>query len=352
LDSNLKIAISMGGSIGDVLNTTALAVGLKRQFPQSDMTMFLFKGSEILRGNKIINTIKVVDHRIFIKEIEKQRANYDIFCEVRYPARFFFSPEALKRKDVMAFKSHWEPNFLRHHEKMWNEFLSNIRRLDDFCEKNNMTAYDLRRDSSGLEYDDDDQFLMVSENDFRASERFKGLRMVLVNNSGIIGTMTKSWSLRSWEEIIKYLKSMGLYVVQVGTPTETEIPGIQDRFSGTIHETAALMKRAKFNIFIEGGLVHVAKAVKKKSIVLFGPTPIHVFGYPENINLRGKDCTPCWHPRGVKFDWNKVCAITRQQAIVDTPACMRSLEISDVKKAVNSLLVENGILSKKRAKNV
>ena len=348
MDFNLKIGVSLGGSIGDVLNTSALLVGLKRQFPQSDITYFLFAGADILRGNKTINTIKTIPANGFNQAVEKLRVQFDIFVEIRYPCKYFFSEKALKIPEVLEFKKHWEVNYKDYYEPLWEEFLSNIDRLDKFCDKNHMTVYDLRRDSSCLDYTDDDQFVHLSPEDYKASESLEGMRVVCVNNTGVFGTMTKSWSTDGWAKIIAHLKSKGMYVVQLGRKTESDLPGVNERFYGTIHETAAVIKRAKFNIFIEGGLAHISKALGKRSIVLFGPTPVHVFGYPENINLKGTECSPCWHNSKATFDWNRYCVKTGLMATTETPACMRSLDAKKVIEAVDKFLVEFGILSKKR----
>jgi ADP-heptose:LPS heptosyltransferase len=235
---------------------------------------------------------------------------------------------------------------------MWEEFLSNIARLNEFCYSRKMTAYDLRRDSSCLDYTDDDQFIYVSTEDYKSSSSLKNIRFVTVNNTGSHGIMTKSWSPESWAKAITHLKKSGMYVVQLGKKSEPDLPGVNERFYGTIHETAAVIDRAKFSIFIEGGLAHISKALGKKCIVLFGPTPVQVFGYEENINIRGTECSPCWHPKQGRYDWNKYCIKTGLQADIITPACMQSLESEKVIKASNKLLVDCGVLSGKRTLDV
>jgi ADP-heptose:LPS heptosyltransferase len=348
LNYNLKIGVSLGGSIGDVLNVTAFIVGLKRQFPQSDITYFLFTGSEIVRGNKVINNVKLIPRPGFNEEIKKQRGNFDIFCEVRYPVKYFFSGRALKIPDIYEFSKRWEKTFKKNYEIMWEEFLSNIPRLTEFCIKKKMTVYDLRRDSSCLEYTDFDQFVFLSDVDYKASSSLGGMRLVTVNNTGSHGVMTKSWSSSGWGRVISDLKNKGLYVVQLGRKDEPDLPGVHERFYGTIHETAAVIDRAKFSIFIEGGLAHISKALGKKSIVLFGPTPIEVFGYTENINIRGTECSPCWHPRQGKYDWNRYCIKTGTPVDISTPACMQSLDFEKVIKASHKFLIDFGILAGKK----
>ena len=351
LDYILKIGVSLGGSVGDMINASALCCGLKRQFPQSHITFFCGRGSEVFQENKIINDIKVISNN-FEKEIENKSPIFDIFCFIRYPVKYTFSDKALKIPEVAKFKIKWEKVYKNYYETMYEEFLTNINRLNNFCYRNSKTVYDIRRDSSCLNYSDDDQFLYLSEEDYTASNSFNNLRMVTINNSGIVGTMTKSWSSQSWLEITKYLRKRGLYVVQLGLKGEPNIPGINERFYGTLRQTAAMIKRSQFCIFIEGGLVHVARAVNKKSIVLFGPTPTYVFGYPENINIKGTECFPCWHTKPSRFDWNKVCVKSGIEAKKETPACMQSLSYFEVIKAIDKILIDSKIIVKEGIKNV
>jgi ADP-heptose:LPS heptosyltransferase len=44
----------------------------------------------------------------------------------------------------------------------------------------------------------------------------------------------------------------------------------------------------------EGGLVHMATALGTKCAVLFGPTPVGIFGYEQNINICADTCKECF----------------------------------------------------------
>ena len=55
-----------------------------------------------------------------------------------------------------------------------------------------------------------------------------------------------------------------------------------------------MIKHSLCHIDTEGGLVHLANAVHTRCVVLFGPTPVEFFGYPQNINLEPSGCKACW----------------------------------------------------------
>jgi ADP-heptose:LPS heptosyltransferase len=78
-------------------------------------------------------------------------------------------------------------------------------------------------------------------------------------------------------------------------------------------------------------LVHLAKTVGRRSIVLFGPTDPKLFGYKENINLHTNACPPCFWK---KNDWHKNCMLDKDFA------CMWSIRPDAVNKAINQMLFE------------
>ena len=75
-----------------------------------------------------------------------------------------------------------------------------------------------------------------------------------------------------------FLNSKGYTVIQIGTNVEKPIKGAIDLLGRTwIKDACSLIKGAQFHLDTEGGFVHIAHFLKKKSIVLFGPTPIKFF---------------------------------------------------------------------------
>jgi ADP-heptose:LPS heptosyltransferase len=358
MDKVLNIAAFLGGGMGDMLNLSAMLYGVKRKFPQSTITVFMNRSADVFRDNKCAQVLKLVDPRAWMRVVEQEKGRYDISAVVRYPVKYYFSDEALNIKDVSQFKKEWEHRFKGAYENIWNSFLDDVPTIDKFLVKNNMDIYQLRKDSSNLDYDaENDQFISVKDTDYKASEHLNGLRMVLVNNSGAYGMdMTKSWTIGGWSKVIQHLKNRGIYVVQVGGGKDLILPGVNETFfDKTIHETAALIKRSLFGVFIEGGLVHVSVAVGKRSIVLFGPTPIQTFGYDRNINLKGNICEPCWWALETKRkskDWNTYCLRSGKAVKDEAPICMLSLDYIQVNKAVDEMLIEHKIITRKGIQNV
>ena len=119
---------------------------------------------------------------------------------------------------------------------------------------------------------------------------------------------TKAWRHEHWIEFVAQFKQQnpGIQIVQLGAPkTGQLVPGVDLNLVGktNLREVFVLLKHARLHVDIEGGLVHMAHAVGTKSVVLFGPTNLGFFGYPENRNLSSA-CTDCWW---LTRDWMPNC---------------------------------------------
>lgn len=131
---------------------------------------------------------------------------------------------------------------------------------------------------------------------------------------------TKAWLREHWQQCVAQLKAAqpDLVIVQLGSEKSGEvIPGVDVNLRGktTLAEAMIVLKHAKLHVDTEGGLVHIAHAVGTRSVVLFGPTNIKFFGYPENRNLL-MACGDCWW---LTNDWMLNCVRG-----LEVPECMES----------------------------
>lgn len=97
-----------------------------------------------------------------------------------------------------------------------------------------------------------------------------------------------------------------LKIVQVGSSTSRPIRGVDYNLISrtTMPEVAGLLKHSVFHVDNESGLVHIARCYETPGCVIFGPTDVDYFGYPDNVNIRPEFCGNCWwHAR----DWMSTC---------------------------------------------
>ena len=101
---------------------------------------------------------------------------------------------------------------------------------------------------------------------------------------------TKCWSY--WREFVGLCK---IPVLQVGTKNDQPIVGAIDMRGKTdIMELCGILKNAKAIVCIEGGIMHLAFALKHpKTIVLRGPTRGKIFEYPGQIMVDSYLCKSC-----------------------------------------------------------
>ena len=74
-------------------------------------------------------------------------------------------------------------------------------------------------------------------------------------------------------------------------------------------------------------------------MVLFGPTPVEFFGYPQNINLEPSGCKACWF---ATQNWLIECP-----RHTSGPECMKEHSAASVADAANKIIAQSESLSAK-----
>jgi heptosyltransferase I len=116
---------------------------------------------------------------------------------------------------------------------------------------------------------------------------------------------TKHWPADRFAEVGRALKERGLDIIITGTAREKTrcarvaqlCPGATD-LSGqtTPADLAALIRRAEVCVTNDSGSMHLAVALQRPVVSLFGPTnPVHIgpYGHPESVMRVGLSCSPC-----------------------------------------------------------
>jgi hypothetical protein len=120
--------------------------------------------------------------------------------------------------------------------------------------------------------------------------------------------------------------------VQLGGKFSRIIDGVDRCLAGklTFAESAVILKHARLHVDGESGLVHLRRQLGGQSVVLFGPTQLGYFSYPQNYNISAQTCTSCmW----MTDDWYGKCARGFKEA-----ECMRSIQPETVLNAVTSCI--------------
>jgi ADP-heptose:LPS heptosyltransferase len=143
----------------------------------------------------------------------------------------------------------------------------------------------------------------------------------------VSGRSTKNWKEGNWAKLVELLKKINVCTVQIGGATSFKIPGVDYDMVGktSLLEALGILSKSTLHVDGESGFVHAAYMFGVKSIVLFGPTNLKFFSYPENINIAPKFCADegsCWW---LTDSWVAKCPLGYLE-----PLCIDSIPVEEV----------------------
>ena len=326
----LRIALIYSGGLGDVLQAGVVAAALKQDFAPCAITFLHGNKSApaILSGNNSIEMVAVtpLDYKQ-VRSVLAALPIFDLIVDYEYCVGYIVPPESRVAGSFVEEKTLAAATFAR----PWLKF------LDDFPARNNQFgrkaqeaglslmdvaglsgALDIGRPSPVPFFPDMNSYDIVLglvpqpyvtvHNG--VDEGFFGYSEVeVVKRDGYVST--KLLPMATWADVVRQLAAAGISVAQIGLSGEELIPGVTHDLRGltSISEVGLIIKQGECHIDTEGGLVHLARAVNRRSVVLFGPTTPALFGYDQNINISSSSCGDCWWvtnewlgkcPRGTK----------------------------------------------------
>lgn len=130
----------------------------------------------------------------------------------------------------------------------------------------------------------------------------------------------REWFPQRFQELCAELRS-DVRVVQLGSDNDTHLEGAIDlRGKTTLRQTAAVLANSLVFIGLSGFLMHLARAVDCRSVIIYGgrEKPA-ITGYVANKNLYQQvRCAPCWLRNACDFNHKCMEAITVEQVITAT----------------------------------
>jgi hypothetical protein len=149
---------------------------------------------------------------------------------------------------------------------------------------------------------------------------------------------TKALPLQTWIDAVRYIKAArpDLTIVQLGGKVGADIPGVDLnlRKKLSFQESTSILANSALHLDSESGLVHLGATLGIKSVVVFGPTNVEWFGYPQNANIRPKECGNCWWSTDT---WMDICP-----AGYEKPVCTGSIDAREIADSALGLLTKAG----------
>lgn len=104
----------------------------------------------------------------------------------------------------------------------------------------------------------------------------------------------KEWGHENFNKLRALFKDVEF--VQIGLESEELLENVHDARGLPVRQSAAVIKNSLFFVGLEGGLMHLTKAVGKRSAIIYGgfinPS---VSKYTENLNVINLvECSPCF----------------------------------------------------------
>jgi len=325
----IKIAMVRLGGLGDSLLLACHAKAVKRRYPNSEISLYIRDKCEILNEMPQVDRVVICGNVVWwdlVSEL-RQKDNYDIIFDNRYVTKVFFRRDEILKPEFLEEKKEYERCFSTYSDT-YNKFINSCVTLPKY----NVSTFELFYKSTGLEGGEDDISIPLSKGYYKFAMLLDKQKYVTVHNGSDIARQTKCYPTKHWNEVVAGLKKQGYEVIQLGKEYEEPIEGTKNLCGVTsLFETSALIDNADFHIDAEGGLVHIARAVRTRSIVIFGPTPVVCFGYSCNINIEPDiRCKGCWWTTDY---WWRDCPKGHQSP----PPCMADTLPKQVLDAVKTI---------------
>ncbi|SEH26270.1 glycosyltransferase family 9 protein [Selenomonas sp. KH1T6] len=209
------------------------------------------------------------------------------------------------------------------------------------CEKDGLWRYTAYNRYPGFSVDDyhTEVPLSVNYKEMWIQEFEKVSKYITLNygwgrpqGRGLDRPQAKVWPLSYWRKLVILLheRLSNYVIVQTGAEWVPKINGCDKYVLGRpLGFVKWLLAESALHIDIEGGLVHLATQLGTKCIVLFGPTPMEFYGYPDNINIRAGKCHNCY--------WLST-SMAECYRRMDNPECMISIDPEKVAEKATKFL--------------
>jgi ADP-heptose:LPS heptosyltransferase len=324
----LKILVLATGGYGDMLYGTTVVRELYKYFREPSISVIAENTAceEVYKRNPYVYTSQALNATSF-RELAETSLCLDIFdliVEIRYAVSYARPPYSRVPFGFIAQTNEITTEWQKYVRGIAWPFRNN--ELGKAAKQKGLHQLDLVGITSGLPITKDSKLEFFFESSFSHPALAKSEYITVhhgadKNMVGTNGLQTKNLYPEQWARIVKIAQEAGFLTVQLGTKSEEQIHNVDVDLRGelTLEDTAYVISKSVAHIDTEGGLVHLARAVDKKSIVFFGPTPTDFFGYPHNINIAPSVCGDCWW---MTKSWAQKCPLGSAQ----TP-CMSSHDV-------------------------
>ncbi len=335
-----RILIIKLDAIGDVLRTTSILPGLKEKYPYSQITWITkSESTPLFFNNPYVDRVFELSQAHFILATDK----FDLVINLDASPLSSRLATIAKGEEKLGFAYHEKGYVYPINPEAVDWFQMGI--FDDIKKKNQKTYQQIALEICRLPLSSNYELILnLTEEERRFAREFAQKHQL--NRSPIIGFNTgagrrwenKKWTVDGYLALAKMLikKIDGCKILIYGGQEEEErnnylkrmLPELIDTgCNNSLREFAALVDLSDILVTGDTLAMHIAIALKKKVIVLFGPTShseIELYGRGRKI-FPNLDCICCYRTN-CNFSPNCMESITPTQVFEAIISCLDSLD--------------------------
>jgi heptosyltransferase-2 len=332
-----KILIIKFDAIGDVLRTTSILPSVKRNYPDSHITWFTkSNASDIFIGNPFVDEVLTVESNYSFPRLLSQNFDLLLHPDASPVSSSFAKIISAKEKRGFSLNDNGKVMPINSEAIEWFE----MGAFDQFKKKNKRTYQEIVHSLLKLDYQKDEIILNLTDDEKQFRDKFfinnnlgRFKRIIGINTGGSKRWKYKKWRTEGFKELINSLEQFSdIGILLFGGELETELVNELKSVSKNIIDTGTKNSLREFfalidlvDVLITGDTLalHVATALKKKVICLFGPTS------SSEIEDYG---------RIIKITPDMDCLVCYKQDCDFLPNCMDNISSSMVMEKLNTII--------------
>ena len=309
-----RILIIKPSAVGDVVHTLPLLVKLRRRYPSARIDWFITpENAELVRAHPALSNVVLFPRKQYARFATSPRATRGVFRllgELRR-ARYYLVVDVhgQARSAVFALATGAKCRVGYERAREWAWLAYSHRVPVPTMDRHAVDRYLGLADILELDRNPPDFTIYLSPaideqaRELLAGEGLAGQPYAVISP----GTTweTKFWPPERFGEVARYLAARGLRVLVVGAPADRErcrtvaqqCPGAIDLAGRTsLGVLAAVMRQAAICVTNDSGTMHLAAALGRPLLSVFGPTnPLRTGPYerPEAVVRLELECSPC-----------------------------------------------------------
>ena len=332
---SFKILIIKLDAIGDVLRTTSILKPLKKKYPGCYIEWCTRQNAnDLFKNNLLVDEVITVEDDAFFRI---KAESYDLVINLDTSKISSAIAANTNAKEKIGFVLN-EKGYVEATSPTSQQWLE-MSAFDNVKKANTKSHQQIMYEILGFDLPVDLPMIQISENE-KLKIKFRDFVRNIDHSKSVIGLNvgigtkwpSKGWPLKRWKELIEKLSPEKNNLLLLGGPEETEIISqlkkeykflVETGCDNSLLEFAAIVDMCDLVITADTLALHIATALNKKIVTLFGPTSIsEIELYGKGIKLSSAD--------GCKCFYRKYCS--------EKVSCMEKITSEMVIEAINTLM--------------